>query len=67
MPHVRGRSSSETGNESNRLTYQNMQSAVVNVIEGDYFELSVYHNAGAAINVGGGFPERTWFALEVIE
>ena len=45
---------------------QNVQSAVVEVQEGDYFQFRLYHdeNGARSIRSQGGF---TWFSIEVID
>ena len=42
-----------------------LSTPVLNVSQGDYFEIRVFQNSGNAINVL--LDPRTWFALEVVE
>ena len=41
--------------------YQNLASPALAVSEGDVFELSVWHSAGASLNVAA--DSQTWFAI----
>lgn len=43
---------------------QNFQSAVLDVVEGDYFELNVFQNTTGNLNLDF---EDTWFEMEVVE
>jgi hypothetical protein len=47
------------------LTVQNLTSPALAVSEGDVFELSVWHSAGASLDVEA--YSQTWFAIEVVE
>ena len=47
------------------LAGQNLTSPALAVSEGDVFELSVWHSAGASLNVEA--HSQTWFAIEVVE
>jgi hypothetical protein len=44
---------------------QNVTSAVIPVVAGDYFELLVFQSAGVALALTAG--ESLWFQIEVIE
>jgi hypothetical protein len=47
------------------LAGQNLASPALVVSAGDVFELSVWHSAGASLNVEP--HSQTWFAIEVVE
>ena len=47
------------------LAGQNLTSPALAVSPGDVFELSVWHSAGASLNVEA--DSQTWFAIEVVE
>jgi hypothetical protein len=47
------------------LAGQNLASPALAVSAGDVFELSVWHSAGASLNVEA--DSQTWFAIEVVE
>jgi hypothetical protein len=47
-----------------RLTGQNLASPALAVSAGDVFELSVWHSAGASLNVEA--HSQIWFAIEVV-
>jgi hypothetical protein len=44
-----------------------LETDVLDVTAGDYFEVSVYNAAVGALNVGTGTNGKTWFAIEVVE
>ena len=44
---------------------QNVSSAVIQVVVGDYFELKVHQTTGGALDFVSNF--QTWFSLEVVE
>jgi len=44
---------------------QNITSAVLSVIAGDYFELNVFQDSGGSLDVRN--TAATWFSIEVIE
>ncbi len=41
-----------------------VSSAVIDVVEGDYFELEIFHNSGSAEDLRSA---SSWFAIEVVE
>ena len=43
----------------------NLSSSVIQVTQGDYFEILVYQDSGGALDIHGNYP--TWFSIEVIE
>lgn len=55
----------DSRNAASQRTNDNMASAVIDVIAGDYFEVVVLQNSGGALNLMPGTP--MWFALEVVE
>jgi len=45
-----------------------LESPVLTVTEGDYFELSAYHTAGSPVDLVGDANGRyTWFTMEIVE
>ena len=57
----------ETGSTSD-VTWggypQNISSPIFTVVSGDYFEMNVYQNSGAALNTAANFTN--WFAMDLI-
>lgn len=51
---------------SSQIVHQRINSSVIEVTAGDYFEVRVEHTATSAINVNGG-SGNSWFAMEIIE
>ena len=43
----------------------NLSSSVIEVAQGDYFEVLVFHNGGLNMSIQGS--HSTWFSIEVIE
>lgn len=59
-----GRGSSVTQADSNASITLHAQSIVIDVVEGDYFELTVTQNSGSSIDVFAS--TTTWFEVEVV-
>jgi len=58
----------------NLHTSQNITSPIIPVVQGDFFQVRVYQNSGATLQLGKHDPDptkkrlkSTWFAIEVVK
>lgn len=48
-------------------SWDTVNTGVISVITGDYFEVIVYQNSGSSLDVGGDVFSSSWFQIEVVE
>lgn len=58
----------QTSNSNAGSAEHNMQvsTAIIDVVAGDYFEMSAYQTSGSTLNIEGGV-NHSWFAMEIIK
>ena len=55
-----------TNPSSDSMLFMQVSTPVIEVVEGDYFELTPYHTSDVSLNIYSGGEHYTWFSIESV-